>query len=609
MYKDAIKKNMIDKTIIEEFSKIYTLKLIALSKLQCETSRSLQAKALYSLNEIISLCQTKEKTEFAMPLLSDVLKNLKRIKVSSLDVAANENYFLRKLFDLLKINENWTELIHVGYLMLPFWIAASEENSNIAHNIIYTVSLTQQQQKETVKFQTPYDYFTDKNSTFYYLNISKDIDYVKIMLCYLKISNIYITPAMEYNNKIIYQILMLAPNADPLISLRFIFYVEITNYNRFAARIQTELNRLNVKASGNSAGLLTASFNYTIYLNNLTEISEKFKAVSIKEELDKKPPSTLFDEQNLFFERNQFELLRNAKKQFIAFVEFYLDKAPAKRVIYNDEVQYLLKRLKSLALNLTVRDYQMNAMDTYMALFRLSKVANDQFGLISACSYFAEYSNEFNKRLVADSNKMNLSEILDDCYAILVEQISKLSTLSLRKQNEIFFCLLNIVLYYMESSRILDAKQLLKFVLMQIGSGDSIEGANNAKTNSTIQYNAVRIKYYSVLFTMISKYNEISPFSPLQFAEFTMEHIRNNIHLTAEDPVNIAIILFKLIPDIVTYCLNRYEATEEGEVLLLTLIKIAFRMGLVRRTINAMLQIALIKLFGEKCDDSEVSKN
>lgn len=95
-----------------------------------------------------------------------------------------------------------------------------------------------------------------------------------------------------------------------------------------------------------------------------------------------------------------------------------------------------------------VRGYLDNGLDLYMELFKLAKdnQIDGEFGLIDACSFFAENCSDFKRKFP----KENLNLIIEKCYGVTIRKYDELKDLSSRKQIQVCFCLLNLVLFYYE---------------------------------------------------------------------------------------------------------------------------------------------------------------
>lgn len=176
-----------------------------------------------------------------------------------------------------------------------------------------------------------------------------------------------------------------------------------------------------------------------------------------------------------------------------------------------------------------VRGYLDNGLDLYMELFKLAKdnQIDGEFGLIDACSFFAENCSDFKRKFP----KENLNLIIEKCYGVTIRKYDELKDLSSRKQIQVCFCLLNLVLFYYEQDG--DYKREIYLILGLVfktigGIDDKVMEASipavvgsapkvSKPVNKTIQSNAVRIKFYSVLFTIITKYQAPSAFHPTKY--------------------------------------------------------------------------------------------
>lgn len=613
LYKKSIQENFCSESITEVFAKIFAHRIMSVSLLVCDYTRAIQNNALVALNDIIALCPTAGKTAFVIPVLQELLVTYRKTKLSELSFEYNEVYLLRKLLDLLKINNDYKEMIRVSFLAMIYLIHQKADNSTTLHNLAYTACTLQNTHKDKIKFFTPFNYLTEKGEKFYGLKLPSNLDNVDILVNYLKLANLYITFPIDFNNKIIDQILKLcAGSTMPEKYLRFAYHTDNFAYDTFHERIQAELNRVNFNRKNGEYiqnRLIVGTFKFMEYSHELLANAAKYKHISVSEEISRKQ-SSVFEEQNLKFEIKHYNMLLCAKESFINFIDYYLQLKESERDRYGDEMLCLLSRTKILARNFTMRDYPTDAIELYDSLFKLAKEKKDDFGIISACSYFAEYSNDFQTHF---KGTMDLSKILEQCYTLLVKHLENLTKLSLRKQNEVFYCLLNIAVYYLNINRINDAKKLLQFVHLKIGPCEMVtksskkSSKNDSGDASKMQYEAVRVKYYSVLFSMIIKHKQNSSFSLVNFAEFILYYIRANIHMTADDTINVPNILFNTIPAIVMCGLNRYDLNELGESLLSVLLKFSIRTGLVRRSIKTLIMIILAQLYSENCKGCEVT--
>lgn len=607
LYKSAIEHNvLLDAQIVDAFSKIFAKNLMNLGELECDHVASLQTKALHEFRNIVTLCSTKERCNYVVPMFAHIFQNFAKIQLTKVKItngSFNELFVLRKLYELMKSVENWPELIHVGYLMLGYMIVANDANTNALHCIMHEVGQKQFEHKDTIPFESPYDYWVaiaKGGDPIYRLKFPENASSVEMLLTYVKISRLYAIAGLEeFDNKCVNQLLMLAKKHEAIRCLRFVYHINKFEWDKVYKRIECLMMGLTAGADAKgehhkrAVNLLAGAFDLATYTNRVTETTKKYIGLSLTEELNCTSRSTVFDEQTLTFERIQAQLLLNAKQHLQSFAEFYLGLSESNRSVYDDESKYLLRAFKDIARNFMYRDYEPETMDSFLVLYRLAKVANDEFGMIFACSHFAEHSATFRVR----HGNLELDSMLDQCYISLVQNIEKIANISIRKQKELFFCMLNIALYHFEDNRIDDGKKIMQFVRIQMNERH-------------IQCGVVEMKYYAVLLEMVTKYGQPSRFSALEFGDYIIQNIRKNIaNVPAEDSINVPLILFTIVPAIVTFCLNRYENPAVGESMLLTVLKFALRSGYVRRSLNALILIGLCNLYQEKWQITEVCIN
>lgn len=161
---------------------------------------------------------------------------------------------------------------------------------------------------------------------------------------------------------------------------------------------------------------------------------------------------------------------------------------------------------------------------------------------------------------------------------------------------------------------------ILRFMFTMIGGiGDSeLESSTQATighlqlkdaaidTIPKINSKSVRIKFYAVMFTIITKYNAKSCFHPSTFIHFVMKHIKNNLSVYHDLTAAVPILLYNMLPDMVTWLLSTYEFNDDSSSLLLTLFKLALRSGYVLRAISLMVVLMNIELQSEKVKGYQV---
>lgn len=609
VYKSAIQKNIVlDAQIYDSFGKMFATNLMNLSKLDCSSTNYSQSKHLQELRQMTTLCSSTAKMNYVIPVYTHIFQNFADIQLNKVKLTpagtVDELYMLRKLYDFVKSAEMWSELIHVGFFMLAYILVAEKPNKILLHSTIYEVSKIQVQYKDTIPFETPYDFYTRKKDSVFRVKFPENVSVVDMLLAYVENHGKYSQNGLdELNNKCIYQLMMLAAKEDPIHCMRFIYHIDKFNYeSTVAERCKRHLRTFRASVElydekkKRAALLLIGAFNFHNYMINMIETNKKNAGLVLQDELNSTDRPTIFSLQTLAFEREQAELLFAAKKQMESFLIFCMELNEADRAVYEEELRYLLKAMKDVARYFQARDYECESMEAFVALYRLAKLLDDQFGMINACSYIAENSLAFRERF-RNQHELELTTMLDQCYVLLVKNIQDIATLSIRKQKEIFYCLLNIALYHFADNRIDDGKKIMQFVRIQM-------------QERNIHHGVVEMKYYSVLFEMISKYQQPSRFSAIEFGEYLIKKIRDQVaNLPPEDATHIPMLMFNAIPAIVTFLLNRYESTSSvRENLLQTMLKLAVKSGYVRRSTSALILIGVSDLYQEKWQMAEVSK-
>lgn len=361
-----------------------------------------------------------------------------------------------------------------------------------------------------------------------------------------------------------------------------------------------------------SIGLQLAALKYYKFNHESTELSEKLNNLSITQSLlDEQLASatSVFKEITLDNEKIQINTLRYVKSKYIYFTEFYLNQSSDNQKTLEDEKDLMLRDLKMVANQLIVRGYIDDGLDLFMALHRLSEAVNDEFGMIDSCSFFSEYCAEF-KRKFPDNN---LKSIVNSCFDSVVKKLKELGTLSSRKQNQVCFCMLNLVLFYYEDGG--DYKREIHLILSYIfktigGTGDKdlsdcmsaaigFKIVEDKKVSTKIHSEAIRIKFYSVMFTIVTKYNAPSAFEPAIFIHFVMEHVKKYLNVYFDTTAAVPILLYNIIPQMIMWLHSVYEAHVNHQGLLMTLLKLAVRSGYAQRAASLMVVLLQVDLLWE----------
>lgn len=573
------------------FGRLIASMLVAVTNIDCNSKTIFQRNALNAVRNFFVKYQTKELAGFAIAVVPELLRKCNKVKLD----LYSELYLLQRLFALLKAVGNIAELIRVGLFYIPIAIAAKEEDSNMTHNMVYDIVMAQRSDEFKGTFFTPYDYLT-KNPVLHGVKLPSTVNFSDVHLVYLKIGNCYVTLPKEFNDKVLEQLLKMEPTVK---HLQFALFVPNFSYKKFEERICAVINRgtvPNAELNAQSIGLLKGVFKLADYRENQTQMDTKWKTVSMTTELSKKS-SELFTEQNLQYEHSQRKILLYTLSKFTEFVEFYLAISADEKPRYKWEITYLMSELMFLSRQFSMRTYDDEAMKLSWLLYRLSVDTKHELNEINACSHFAE-NHQLYQSVVVKGQKgqkgPDLTTLLDECYSKIVSNLEAATTLSKRKQNRLYICLLNIAHLYIDQGHIDDAKSLLKFVYLKSFS-----------KNET--YDGVRLKYDFVLLKMVSKNGQRVPTSIYQMSRRILNNIRKNPMIVYDDSYAVADVMYKTIVEMAIRCYHRYQPVNESEKLLLWMVKFASHLGLVLRAARALLLAALLNLAREKVDLLQVS--
>lgn len=608
--------NGITNEIVGIYANIISNQFESLSTLLCVNEVNLQKQAINMFNSIVKKCKSKEEAQFVIPVLSKILKRWRKIKLNAdLNKYFNLTSVLNNLFSAVNCTENWEELIKIGYLLMGFLLSSTETPNNFEH-IAWTVAKKQKDNIGTIATKTPYDQFNKSEDLKFGLKMPDNFDVSKLSMAFLRVGFKYAVMATEVSNKIIHQMVMNAKPDDPN-SLRFALSIQSMNFDEITnKRIESLTNKM--RNPDDSVRLQLAAIKYLKFNYDSTQTSEKYKEFSISDELTE---SRLASEQSIFrqmtfeYEKGQIGTLREVKEAFIRFGKYYSElKSDDDRKKFEDEKELLLRELKPLANQFIIREYFDEGLDLFMSLYNLSKAVKDDYGIIDSCSYFAENSYEFKRKFP----NLNLKEIISICYGVAVQKLKELTTLSARKQTQVCYCLLNLVLYYYEDGGNNQANiiLILRFVFTTIGGIGDAELESSAqdiigrlKMNDpmpTINSQAVRIKFYAVMFTIITKYGAKSCFHPSKFIKFVLEHVKKNLSIYSDSNAAVPIMLYNMLPEMVTWLLSTYEYDDNNVGLMLTLLKLAMRSGYVLRAASLIVVLLNQELMSEKLKGCQV---
>lgn len=594
LFQKALDANSADEKMGNDFGKLYCMKMKNLTSLECAKAPRLQTNALVMLNSIVSSAKN-EQIQLVAPVLLYLFRSISSIKITKTAVQFNEIYLLRKYFDLLSKTQNHRDLIRVGYLALAYHVSANDADANQLHQIIYAVCKVQKEQSHSNTYRSPYNYFSDKKETFLQLKLPDNIDLAEVMLAYVRLGTKYITFPKDIEEIIIDDFLKMSETKDHLHRLRFSLFFTNYDYDKFSGRIENLLKSFQPKGGNDeiAATVVEGSLALAKYLNEKEKISKKYKDLKISSKFELSMPA--LSELNFEYERRTSELLLKAKNSHQRFADCYAKCDADRRSALGDEARSVLRNFRLIARYLEINAYDLDAMELYGSSYDFAKAMNDNFAIICCCSYFAEHSAELDKGFRA--NGWNIGEMLEDCYRLVAKELESLDTLSMRKETEILLCLLSISLHYLSIGETEQAKQMMIFVNQSIEQGIS-KGKGHLEV--------VRMKYYFVIFKMITKYDLPCKFSAVKYVDFMIVHLKKKVFTANEDLIMKPLLLFEVIFEFVEFSLNRYNRIAKLTSLLTTVIKFVLRLGHVRRLTQTILKLALCQVYREDVEMSQV---
>lgn len=618
IYSRLVNKNLDNKTA-EKLAVIIRTDFEVLSKLDCPRALFIQTEAVKKFRLLLKNCESKETADLMIPILKGILKRSHRFKLE--DAKLDAILLLNSLCTAFNTLEKHEEMIETGYLALAF-ASVVESTSNFDH-IAWTLAKKQKEMSGNVAQKTPFEYFHQiKTESLYGVTLPETFSLTKLSLAYLRVGMKYAVMSSELSHKIVHQLLMSVSSKDHS-PLKFVLYIASMNFDKITNdRVEKLTKSLKTQAKEDSSlGLQLAAIKYHKLNYEATQLSEKYKDLSINQALTEEQLAShanIFKEISLKREKPQIETLRSIKKQFIRFAEFYQSKSENERKQFDDEKDLLLQKLKMVANQFIVRGYIDDSMSLYMTLYRLATLVDDEWGVIDSCSFFAEYCTEFKQQYPDE----NLKSIIEKCFNCVIKTIKQLNNLSIRKQNQVCFCMLNLVLFYHEDDG--DHKTeihiILSFVFKTIGGvGDqNISNCMKAvvgfcvsadiKDAPKIQSEAVRIKFHSVLFTMVTKYSAPCTFDPAIFIHFVMEHLKKYIGLYYDSTAAVPILLYNMVPQMIIWLHSIYEMHRDHQGLILSLLKLTLRSGYALRAANLMVTLLQMNLLSEDLNSAKVTQ-
>lgn len=578
---DAISRGVCSTDLAHCYGTLSGTALKIASLLKCNTTEEVQRYCLIRTRSFISTYSTKEHAKYVLPVLKILLSRHDRFKLSQVktDTPINLLYILRHMGDALEAAGANLERIRIGMLYLPFAIAEGQENSNNTHRLVYAIAKLQRMDELKCQYFTPFDFLTNPNSNFYKLQLPKDIDHSYILFIYYKLANLYINFPREFNNKIIYQ--MLTPeNVSLSKCLRFVLYSNNFCTNPIETRIRTlfdQLRKMNTSERyPDEIDFLEAIFKFIAYKNSQFALAEKIKPISLGDELSK-PTSKELSNVNLKYEQLQRENLLNIKSALAKFAKFYQKLPTTQKKNSDDEIKCLMTNLIPVARNLSFRMYTIEAMETFLLIHRFASYYDDfKIEEIIAVSYFAENHKEYKKVVVKRKIGDELHQLIKACDPKAFQLFKKISELSERKRNEVYWYMMNVSSYYLTENRFAPAIKLLTLV-----------EHHGLPTESN--YDAIRVKYEYLQFHLMAQHKiSLSNKSMDDIAKEMLSNQMTYRNLVAEETHVVAITFCKAIKEVAQFAMNRRLAIPEIFRAIVSMIKYALMCGCVVRALDML---------------------
>lgn len=587
-----------------------------LGTIDCPISKTIQYDAWQCLMKVLSPGKTKERAQISVKIVKKFLQQCKSIDFHE-DLKIDKVNLLLHLFSLAKDAEDWEQLTSAGYTLMALQVNKSKE----AH-IVSIIAKMQRDSEEHISIQTPHEFFDSKGARIseYSLCLPETFNPLDISLAYLQQCDTYGLIDCRSSNKIIHQILLPNKYFDPMKHLRFIYFVSNISIDRTSAdHLNVHLKRLKadyIKEKNVVLGLLIGAIDHQLHQLNINAWNKENSNISAATEFSAEQlasSSSIFRRFNFEREREIIKSLRFIKRVFIDFINYFIEKSEEDRVEFAVEKNYLLNSVSRLSGEFLIRDYQSDGMELFISMYKLSKASGDEYGLIDTCSFFAENSVEFQQM-----NPLNesLESITNCCHEIVLKKLKDIEHISMRRKNQIFCFLLNLVSFYLEEKRTIEAKIILVYVFKtsnRINRKTLELTYGNIKTKSSppvdrpiIDSNVIRIKFYSILFQLITKYGEPSVYPPLNFIRFSLLEIQQSLNMVSDPKYTIPIIVFKMIAEMVMWSQYRYETSDTMERLLRFTAKFAWQNGFLRRGADSIRYMMLVDLYAEKSEDCEV---
>lgn len=382
---------------------------------------------------------------------------------------------------------------------------------------------------------------------------------------------------------------------DPFKCLQIVYYYNQStqiNIKQFENQIRNGIKKmLKLKLETNAEKIqfhsLKAGCKLAKYIWLFTDIAEANK--DLKFEIAEIPWTY---NTNISNEKDLVDILLSASNSYKEFIT-ELNRIKTNLIDWKIECDVAITNLKKIADHLRARNYLNDATRAFYMLFRLAEKCNDTLALISAVSFFAQHPKLFSFIKTTQS----LCNIIQNTHQCIVTMVKELDTLSLRKQNVVLFCLMDIALFHFYERKFEDGKTILTFV-----HGIVIKDENVLE----MKYNSARAKYYSVLIEMNVTYKIETSYSPILFIDHILQLSKKIEYKTVDDTIAIPIIFYNTFVTMAKYLMARFNLST-FYLYMAMLFKMTMRSGFALKSAKLLAYMAHFDLIQGKGVDSMVS--
>lgn len=385
--------------------------------------------------------------------------------------------------------------------------------------------------------------------------------------------------------------------SDELTLGHALFLFELEEHNKIdqkrIERIVTVLKKLQPKAMKSEMILgLIAMRTYTNAYNRGREALKEvkfFQSTSTKEEGNKN-----FEILQINLEQNLINLLEESLEHFkMALSIASRDKYMSLEELYSNTK--IRRALDTIAIQFEQRGLYDRAMESQYMSYTMSKIKQDDFGLLTSLAYFIENLEQFKKLSKPDPCIPKTTQDLTDLLAKLMQD---LNNLSLSKQGYVFAAYLSLASYYITQNSCYKAIEILKSLHVSLHTCE-----NNKYEN---YFKILRFKSYVLHHKLLLKYPTASDLSPVSFIFLIMGELNDLVEYKDEFHVYMPNFLFKMVEYLVWHQSARYDC-KMLESYVVLVFKVAALRGMRLRCLQIYLSLTYNDLIGENLNDVEVS--